>query len=84
MDRNQKKKLDLQYHLQQAAKASHANKWILEDRMVPISQSLHYFDSVVSSVACFAGGHRTMYQTHGCRDGKRHLMSCHTMRMKVL
>ena len=34
---------------------------------------LRYFDSVVSSVACFAGGHRTMYQTHGCRDRKRHL-----------
>ena len=62
-DRN-KKKLDLQYHLQQAAKAYHANKWILEDRRVPISQRLCYFDSVVSSVACFAGGHRTIYQEH--------------------
>ena len=58
------KSLDLQYHLQQAAKAYHANKWILEDRKVPISQRLRYFDSVVSSVACFAGGHRTMYQEH--------------------
>ena len=56
--------LDLQFHLQQAAKAYHANKWILEDRRVPISQRLRYFDSVVSSVACFAGGHRTMYKEH--------------------
>ena len=32
------KKLDLQFPLQQAAKAYHANKWILEDRTVPISQ----------------------------------------------
>ena len=62
-DRN-KKNLDLQYHLQQAAKAYHANKWILEDRRVPISQRLRYFDSVVSSAACFAGGHRTIYQEH--------------------
>ena len=62
-DRNPKK-MDLQYHLQQAAKAYHANKWILEDRRVPISQRLCYFDSVVSSVACFAGGHRTIYQEH--------------------
>ena len=56
--------LDLQYHPRQAAKVYHANKWILEDRKVPISQRLRYFDSVVSSVACFAGGHRTMYQEH--------------------
>ena len=47
--------LDLQFHLQQAAKAYHANKWILEDRTVPISQRLRYF----SSAACFASGHRT-------------------------
>ena len=55
---------DLQFHLQQAAKAYHANKWILEDRTVPISQRLRYFDAVVSSVACFAGGHRTIYKEH--------------------
>ena len=61
---SEQKSLDLQYHLQQAAKAYHANKWILEDRKVPISQRLRYFDSVVSSVACFAGGHRTMYREH--------------------
>ena len=59
---SEQKTLDLQYHLQQAAEAYHANKWILEDRKVPIS--LRYFDFVVSSVACFAGGHRTMYQEH--------------------
>ena len=35
---SEQKSLDLQYHLQQAAKAYHANKWILEDRKVPISQ----------------------------------------------
>ena len=61
---SEQKFLDLQYHLQQAAKSHHANKWILEDRRVPISQRLRYFDAVVSSVACFAGGHRTIYQEH--------------------
>ena len=61
---SEQKFLDLQFHLQQAAKAYHANKWILEDRTVPISQRLRYFDAVVSSVACFAGGHRTIYKEH--------------------
>ena len=45
-------------------KRYHANKWILEDRRVPIFQRLRYFDyfdCVVSSVACFAGEHRTIY-----------------------
>ena len=51
----EQKFLDSQYHLQQAAKSYHANKWILEDRKVPISQRLRYFDAIVSSVACFAG-----------------------------
>ena len=57
---SEQKSLDLQCHLQHAD----TNKWILEDRKVPISQRLRYFDSVVSSAACFAGGHRTMYQEH--------------------
>ena len=61
---SEQKSLDLQYHRQQAAKVYHANKWILEGRRVPISQRLRYFDSVVSSVACFVGGHRTIYQEH--------------------
>ena len=56
--------MDLKFHLQQAAKAYHANKWILEDRRVPISQHLHHFEAVVSSVACFAGGLRTIYKEH--------------------
>ena len=51
---SEQKFLNGQYHLQQAAKSYHANKWILEDRRVPISQRLRYFDAVVSSAACFA------------------------------
>ena len=61
---SEQKNLDLQFHLQQAAKAYQANKWILEDRTVPISQRLRYFDVVVSSVACFASRHRTIYKEH--------------------
>ena len=53
--------VDLQYHLQQASKAFHMNRWILQDRNVSIVKRLRYFESVVSSVACFAGGHRAMY-----------------------
>ena len=56
--------VDLHYHLQQASKAFHMNRWILQDRNVSIVKRLRYFDPVVSSVACFAGGHRTMYNRH--------------------
>ena len=45
-----------QYHLQHAAKAHHANKLILEDRVVFISQRLRCFDAGVS------GRHRTIYR----------------------
>jgi len=53
--------VDLQYHLQQASKIFHMNRWILQNRNVSITKRLRYFESVVSSVACFAGGHRTIY-----------------------
>ena len=56
--------VDVQYHLQRASKVFHMNRWILQDRNVSIVKRLRYFESVVSSVACFAGGHRTMYNRH--------------------
>ena len=49
-------------NLLQAGKRYHANKWTLEIRRVPLSQGPRYFDSVVSSGACLAGGNRTIYQ----------------------
>ena len=52
--------VDVQYHLQQASKVFHMNRWILQDRNVSIVKRLRYFESVVSSVACFVGGHRIM------------------------
>ena len=54
----------LQYHLRRAVRAYHANKQLLEDRKVFISQRLRYLYFVVSSVACFACGHPTIYQEH--------------------
>ena len=56
--------VDLQYHLQQASKAFHMNRWILQDRNVSIVKRLRHFESVVSSVAGFAGEHRTIYNRH--------------------
>ena len=61
---SEQKFLDLQYHLQPAATAYHANKWIVDDWRVSISQRLRSFDAVVSSVACFASGRRTIHQEH--------------------
>ena len=56
--------LDLPFHLRPAAKAYHVKKMNLEDRKVPIFQRLHYFVVVVSSAACFAAGHGTMYREY--------------------
>ena len=53
--------VDLQYHLLQASKIFDMNRWILQDRNVSITKRLRYSESVLSSVACFAGGHRTIY-----------------------
>ena len=36
----------------------------MQNRNVSIVGRLRYFESVVSSVACFAGGHRAMYTCH--------------------
>ena len=54
--------VDTEYHLQQATKASWANKNILLDRGAGLGDRLKYFDACVSSVACFASGHRTIHK----------------------
>ena len=56
--------VDLQYHRQRASNIFHMNRWRLRDRNVWIVKLLRYFESVMSSVACFAGGHRTIYNRH--------------------
>ena len=53
--------LDLEYHLQAASKAFFANKAILTNRKTSLAMRLKYFVAVVSSVACFAAGHRAFY-----------------------
>ena len=55
--------LDLEHLLQAASRASYGNKPILSDKSVSISERLVYFDAMVTSVACFAGGHRNIYKT---------------------
>jgi hypothetical protein len=50
---------DVEFHLQAAARAFYANRAALCDRNVSIIARLRLFASVVTSVACFASGHRT-------------------------
>ena len=54
--------VDVKHHLQQVSKAFFANRWILQDHQVSISTRLKYFDKVVTTVACFAAGHRALYK----------------------
>ena len=54
--------VDVKHHLQQASKAFFANRWILKDHQVSIATRLKCFDDVVTTVACFAAGHRALYK----------------------
>ena len=54
--------VDLNHHLQAASKAFFANKTLLYDRNVHVKDRLRYFDKVVSPVALFGSGHRTVHQ----------------------
>ena len=54
--------VDVKHHLQQASKAFFANRWILTDHQVSIATRLKYFEKVVTTVACFAAGHRALYK----------------------
>ena len=54
--------LDLTYHLQAASKAFFANRNILCDQNVRVKDRRRYFDAVVSPVALFGCGHRTVHQ----------------------
>ena len=49
-------------HVQQASKAFFANQWILRDKSVSVRARLHFFESVVTSVACSGAGYRTVHQ----------------------
>ena len=45
-----------------ASKDIYANKWLLCDKTVPISEQWVYFHGMVTLVACCAGSHRTIYK----------------------
>ena len=60
--RSQNHGADVDYHIQCANKAFHANRWLLCDRAVSLAQRLTYFQAAVTAVACFAAGRRTTYK----------------------
>ena len=51
----------MNYRLQNASRAFQANRWILCDKNVSIALRLKFFDAMVTSVVCFAAGHRKVY-----------------------
>ena len=55
---------DVDFHLQAASRAFWSKKWILCDKKVPLRLRIELFDAVVTPVACFAAGHRKIYQRH--------------------
>ena len=54
------KSTDVDFHLQAASRAFHANRCILTDRHVSLATGPRYFDTVITPVACFAAGHRAI------------------------
>ena len=52
---------DMNYRLQNASRAFQANRWILCDKNVSIALRLKFFDAMVTSLVCFAAGHRKLY-----------------------
>ena len=55
------RELDIDHHLQAAAKAFYANRGALCEKRASITQRLKLFHAVVTSVACFAAEHRPIY-----------------------
>ena len=56
--------LDVEHHLQSAARAWFVHKWMLCDKNIPLGLRLKFFNAVVTPVACFAAVHRTLYPRH--------------------
>ena len=53
---------DVEYHLQQAAKAFQKHCWMLQRQECSIKDGLRYLEADVSSTACFAAEHRHLYR----------------------
>ena len=58
-----KRQDDIDHRLQSAARAFHVNTWILCDKMVSMACRLKFCDAMITSVVCFAAGHRKIYTT---------------------
>ena len=55
---------DVDDRLQSASKIFNANRWILCDIPVASAKRLEYLDCVISPVACYAAGHKSIYKNH--------------------
>ena len=60
--------LDITYHLQAPSRAFLANKQGLCDKKVRLAVRLRFFDRVITPVALFASGHRTVRMIDLCLD----------------
>ena len=58
-----KRQDDIDHRLQSAARAFHVHKWILCDEIVSMASRLKFFDAMITSVVCFASGHRKISTT---------------------
>ena len=54
-------RLDLEYHVQAALKA--LNRDIFCNKAVSLVKRFHFFDKIMTPVACLAAGHRKIYKT---------------------
>ena len=71
---------DIDHRLQGAARAFHVHKWILCDKMVSMASRLKFFDAMITSAICFAGGHRQIYTT----DFRRLDVHCQKLLRRVV
>ena len=70
-----KRQDDIDHRLQSAARAFHVHKWILCEKIVSMASRLKFFDAMITSVVCFAAGHRKIY-TNDLRKLEVHCREC--------
>ena len=72
--------LDVEHHLQSAARAWFVHKWMLCDKHIRLGLHLKFFNAVITPVACFAAGHRTLYP----RDVRRYDIEMRKMLRRMI
>ena len=72
--------LDVEHHLQSAARAWFVHKWMLCDKNIPLGLRLKFFNAVITPVACFAAGHRILYP----RDVRRYDIEMRKMLRRMI